>query len=450
MIGLLLGGSLAGLFALGVPIALALTLASALALQAQGIPLNAVVQRMFTALDSFPLAAIPFFILAGCLMERSGISLRLVAFARAMIGRRTGGLALVTVVAAMFFSAISGSSAATTAAIGTILIPAMVRHGYPRPFATSVQAASGELGVIIPPSIPMIIFALTAGVPVSIGDMFIAGIVPGLLIALSLMLTARLISQRSGFGETAVAAPPSAETGPAAPRKASGSDAGSVDRIASRREAFLQAALALLMPILVLGGIYGGVFTPTEAAMAAVGYAFVLGAFVYRSLTLSKLYAAFSDALIASVAILTIIAAANLFGWVLTINQIPGAVTAMFLAISDNPIVFLLMVNLLLLLIGMFLETGAAIIILAPTLTPVAMAFGIPPVHFGIVMIVNLAIGMTTPPLGVNLFVACQIAGLRVEKILRSMLPFYAALLLNLLLITYLPALSLTLPSLLR
>ena len=184
--------------------------------------------------------------------------------------------------------------------------------------------------------------------------------------------------------------------------------------------------------------------------MAAVGYALVLGVFIYRSLTLSQLYAAFSDALVASVAILMIIAAANLFGWVLTINQIPRAVTDVFLAISDNPIVFLLMVNLLLLLIGMFLETGAAIIILGPTLTPIAMAFGISPMHFGIIMIVNLAIGMTTPPLGVNLFVACQIAGLRVEQILRSMLPFYVALLVNLFLITYLPALTLTLPSLLR
>ena len=450
MIGMLLGGSLAGLFALGVPIALSLALASALALQAQGIPLNAVVQRMFTALDSFPLAAIPFFILAGCLMERSGISLRLVAFARAMIGRRTGGLALVTVVAAMFFSAISGSSAATTAAIGTILIPAMVRHGYPRPFATSVQASAGELGVIIPPSIPMIIFALTAGVPVSIGDMFIAGIVPGLLIAASLMLTARLVSQRAGYGETQSAGPSGAEPDAGAPKADAAADARSIDDIGSPRETFLRAGLALLMPVCVLGGIYGGVFTPTEAAMAAVGYAFVLGAFVYRSLTLPQLYAAFSDALVASVAILMIIAAANLFGWVLTINQIPRAVTEVFLAISDNPIVFLLMVNLLLLLIGMFLETGAAIIILGPTLTPIAMAFGISPVHFGIIMIVNLAIGMTTPPLGVNLFVACQIAGLRVEQILRSMLPFYVALLVNLFLITYLPALTLTLPGLLR
>jgi C4-dicarboxylate transporter DctM subunit len=429
---LLSAASLGILFLIGVPIALSLAISGAFVLGSQGIPMNAVVQRMITSLDSFPLAAIPFFILAGSLMEVSGISGRLIDFARSMVGRAIGGLGLVTVLAAMFFAAISGSSAATTAAIGTILIPAMVRHGYPRHFATSVQAASGELGVIIPPSIPMIIFCLTAGVPVSIGDLFVAGVVPGILIAGSLMLTMRTVSALRGYGQPA--------------GRGAAEEAPRLSRLAT----FRRAVLPLLMPLIVLGGIYGGIFTPTEAAIVAVFYALGLGGVVYRSLTVPVLYRAFSEALINTVAILLIISAANLFGWMLTINQIPRMVTEMFLAMSHEPWVFLLAVNILLLIVGCFMETGASIIILAPMLTPVAVSFGISPIHFGIVMIINLAIGMTTPPVGVNLFVACQIAGLRIDQILKSMIPFYLVLLADMAAITYLPWLSTGLPNLLR
>jgi C4-dicarboxylate transporter, DctM subunit len=401
-------------------------------MQSSGIPLQALVQRMFAGLDSFPLAAIPFFVLAGAVMEAAGISGRLINFAQALVGRARGGLGLVTVISAMFFAAISGSSAATTAAIGTILIPAMSVRGYPRPFATAVQASSGELGVIIPPSIPMIIFALTAGVPVSIGDLFMAGVVPGVMIGCSLMLTVYVISRvrgyglRGGAGKTALEEPP------------------------AKLEAFRAAALPLLMPVIILGGIYGGIFTPTEAAIVAVFYSLLLGLLVYRTLTAANLLAALQSSLLSTVAILLIIATASVFGWVLTANRIPDMIAQGFIALSDNPYVFLLLVNLLLLIVGMFLETGAAIIILAPILTPVALKLGIDPIHFGIIMIVNLAVGMTTPPVGVNLFVACQVAGLRIEQILKSMLPFYGVLLLDIIIITYLPQLSLGLPALLK
>jgi C4-dicarboxylate transporter DctM subunit len=419
------------LFTIGVPIAIALGMTSVVFMQGSGIPLQALVQRMFAGLDSFPLAAIPFFILAGAVMEAAGISGRLINFAQALVGRARGGLGLVTVISAMFFAAISGSSAATTAAIGSILIPAMAVRGYPRPFATAVQASSGELGVIIPPSIPMIIFALTAGVPVSIGDLFMAGVVPGIMIGCSLMLTVYVISRVRGYG-------------------LGGAGKTSLEEPPGKLEAFRAAALPLLMPMIILGGIYGGIFTPTEAAIVAVFYSLLLGLLVYRTLTAANLLAALQSSLLSTVAILLIISTASVFGWVLTANRIPDMIAQGFITLSDNPYIFLLLVNLLLLIVGMFLETGAAIIILAPILTPVALKLGIDPIHFGIIMIVNLAVGMTTPPVGVNLFVACQVAGLRIEQILKSMLPFYGILLLDIVIITYLPQLSLWLPALLK
>ncbi|MGL4560145.1 TRAP transporter large permease (plasmid) [Paracoccus versutus] len=420
-------------FTCAVPIAVTLGMVSAMAMYGSGIPLQAMIQRMFAALDSFPLTAIPFFILAGALMEVSGISTRLVNFAQSLVGRATGGLGLVAVLSAMFFAAISGSSAATTAAIGGILIPAMAARGYSRPFATSVQASSGELGVIIPPSIPMIIFALTAGVPVSIGDLFLAGILPGLLVAGGLMLTVYLVSKRKGYGR--------AKPG------ASGDGLGPQPGV---WESFKAAILPLMLPVLILGGIYGGVFTPTEAAAAAVCFALIIGVVVFRTITVEKLVMALRSSLLNTVVILLIISSASVFGWVLTANRIPELISQVFVSISDNPLVFLLLINLLLLLVGMFLETGAAITVLAPILTPVALKMGIDPIHFGILMIVNLAVGMTTPPVGVNLFVACQVAGLRIEHIIRSMLPFYLSLLICLAIITYLPGLSLWLPQLLK
>lgn len=429
--------SLLALFIIGIPVSFSMGFASILAMIQGEIPLQVVVQRVFSTLDSFPLMAIPFFILAGNLMEYSGISQRLINLANSMVGRVTGGLGIVTVLTAMFFASISGSSAATTAAIGSILIPAMVKRGFPKPFSTSVQAVSGEMGVIIPPSIPMIIFALTAGAAISIGDLFIAGIGPGILISGSLMLVIYVLSKKNGYGLQQL----SKEEQEAEAQLTSWS---------GRLQAFRQAILPLLMPVIILGGIYGGIFTPTEASAVAVGYAFVLGMFVYRTLNRKNIMEILRTSSLSTAIIMLIIGNAGLFGWVLTAEKVPDLVADWFVSVSDSPIVFLLLVNLLLLLAGMFLETGASIVIMAPILTPVAIQFGIDPIHFGIIMIVNLAVGMVTPPVGVNLFVACQIAGLRIEQILKSMLPFYLVLLIDILLITYLPQIALWLPAFLK
>lgn len=433
----ILFSSLLILFALGVPVAFSMGLASIFAMMDSGISLQVVIQRVFSSLDSFPLMAIPFFILAGNIMEYSGISQRLINLANSIVGRMTGGLGMVTVLTAMFFASISGSSAATTAAIGSILIPAMVKRGFPKPFSTSVQAVSGELGVIIPPSIPMIIFALSAGTAISIGDLFLAGIGPGLLISLSLMLVIYLVSKRNGYGQQVL----SAEEQEAEAKMLSWQ---------GRWDALRKAVLPLLMPVIILGGIYGGIFTPTEAAAVAVGYALVLGLFVYRTLNQTKIMEILRSSVLSTSVIMLIIGNAGLLGWVLTAEKVPSLVANWFVSISDSPIVFLLLVNLLLLLVGMFLETGASIVIIAPILTPVAMQFGIDPIHFGIIIIVNLAVGMVTPPIGVNLFVACQIAGLRIEQIMKSMLPFYLILIIDILLVTYLPQITLWLPSILK
>jgi C4-dicarboxylate transporter DctM subunit len=368
--------------------------------------------------------AIPFFILAGTLMEFGGISRRLVNFANALTGHLTGGLGFVTIVTAMFFAALSGSSAATTAAIGSILIPAMINRGYHRNFTGAVQAVSGELGVIIPPSIPMILYAVST--EQSVGEMFIAGIIPGLLIVVSLMITVFIISKKRGY----VAEPKVPFSG--------------------QVKALKEASLALLMPVIVLGGIYGGIFTPTEAAAVAVAYAFIVGVFVYKEIKWGSVIPLFGRAAITSSIIMFIIANAGLFGWILSRESVPQKVAEFFASISTSPIVFLLIVNALLLVVGMFFETGASIIILAPLLTPVAMSLGIDPIHFGVVMIVNLAIGMCTPPLGINLFISCQIAKIKLEDITKAILPFLFVLILDVLIISYFPSLSLWLTNLLE
>jgi C4-dicarboxylate transporter, DctM subunit len=406
------------LFALSVPIAVSIGLASAVALWWEGgTPLIVLVQRSFTSIDSFPLMAIPFFILAGTLMEFGGISKRLINLANAFTGHLPGGLAIVTVVTAMFFSAISGSSAATTAALGSMLIPGMIRRGYDAKFAGATQAVAGELGVIIPPSIPMILYGVTASV--SIGDLFMAGFVPGILIGFALIVTVYVISKKHNYVRE--------------PKKSA------KEIIQAIKESFL----ALLMPVIILGGIYGGIFTPTEAAGVAVGYAFIVGVMIYKEIKLKELAKIFTQSAVTTATIMFIISSAGLFGWIMTRANVPQMVAEFFINISDNPIIFLLLVNLFLIIVGMFMETNASIIILAPLLLPVATQLGIDPVHFGIIMIVNLALGMCTPPLGVNLFISSQIAKIRLDQISRGMLPYYGVLLVTLMLITFIPALSL-------
>ena len=376
-------------------------------------------KEMFSAIDKFPLAAIPFFILAGNLMETGGISRRLVNFAKSLVGGVQGGLPMTCVLTCMIFAAVSGSSVATTFAIGSILIPALIKHGYPVGYAAALQATSAELGVIIPPSIPMILLGVAA--EISIGELFIAGVVPGLLIGCALMLFVHLWCRFKGLG------------------KNDGDDRLGVGA------ATKDAGWALLMPVVILGGIYGGIFTPTEASVVAVFYALVVGLVVHRELQFKDLVRVLRKSVISSAVIMFIIANAGLFAFLITRAGIPDLIGTWLTSVLDSPAWFLLGVNAALFVIGMFIETSAAIIVLAPILVPVAVHFGIDPVHFGIIMVVNLALGMITPPFGVNLFAACTVAKISLDRIIGHLLPFVLVVIACLMLITYLPPITLAL-----
>jgi C4-dicarboxylate transporter, DctM subunit len=406
------------LFALSVPIAVSIGLASVVGIAGfTNLPLLLVAQQLFVSLDRYPLAAIPFFILAGNLMEVGGISTRLVDFAKSIVGGIQGGLACTCVLTCMIFAAVSGSSVATTFAIGAILIPAMVKHGYPAPFAAALQAASAELGVIIPPSIPMILYAVSA--EVSIGELFIAGIGPGILIAAALILFVYVWCRIKGLGKN--------------------------DREGqlSFTAALKRSALALLMPVVIIGGIYGGVFTPTEASVVAVFYALVVGLVFYREIRLADLAPILRKSVISSAIIMFIIANAGLFSFLINRAGVPVAVGEWLVQTIETGAGFLLAVNAFLFVLGMFVETSAAIIVLAPILAPVATHFGIDPIHFGLVMVVNLAMGMITPPFGVNLFAACQVARIPLDRIVAPLVPFVLVILTCLMIVTYVPEVSL-------
>ncbi|MGR6806925.1 TRAP transporter large permease [Sphaerotilus natans] len=379
-------------------------------------------KEMFTAIDKFPLAAIPFFILAGNLMETGGISRRLVDFAKSLVGGVQGGLPMTCVLTCMIFAAVSGSSVATTFAIGAVLIPALIKHGYPRPYAAALQASSAELGVIIPPSIPMILYGVSA--EVSIGELFIAGIGPGLLIGGALMLFVHLYCRYKGWGHN------------------------DGDGRLGVGKASLNAAWALLMPVIILGGIYGGIFTPTEASVVAVFYALIVGMLIHRELSFKDLMPVLRKSVISSAVIMFIIANAGLFAFIITRAGVPEAIGEWLSHVLQSPLWFLLGVNAALFVIGMFIETSAAIIVLAPILVPVAVHFGVDPVHFGTIMVVNLALGMITPPFGVNLFAACTVAKISLDQIVKHLIPFVLVIVGCLMLITYFPAISLALRDL--
>ncbi|WP_459618028.1 TRAP transporter large permease [Bordetella sp. 2513F-2] len=406
-------------FGLSVPVAVAIGLASLAGVSVAGLPWLVVAQQLYAALDKYPLVAVPFFILAGNLMQAGGISERMVDFAKSVVGGVQGGLACSCVLTCMIFAAVAGSSVATTFAVGAILIPAMVRHGYPAPFAASLQATAAELGVIIPPSIPMILYAVSTDT--STGELFIAGVLPGILIGLALMLYVWLYARRHGLGK---------EDG-----------AGRLPLWPSLRRAWL----ALMMPVIILGGIYGGVFTPTEASVVAVMYAVLVGMFVYRKLTLRELSATLKRSVVSTAVIMFVIANAGVFSFLLNRAGIPDALGNWVGQLFDDKLGFLLGVNAALFLIGMFIETSASVVVLAPLLLPVAVQFGVDPVHFGVIMVVNLALGMITPPFGVNLFAACAVARLPLEKLIRPLLPFVLVVVACLIVITYWPGLSLTL-----
>jgi tripartite ATP-independent transporter DctM subunit len=418
---LLVSMVLAFAFSVSIAVAIGGSAVLGLAIHSPGLLLLAP-KEMFTALDRFPLAAIPFFILAGNLMETGGISRRLVEFAKSLVGGVQGGLPMTCVLTCMIFAAVSGSSVATTFAIGAILIPALIQHGYPKPFAAALQASAAELGVVIPPSIPMILFGVAA--EVSIGELFIAGFGPGLLIGLAMMLFVHLYCRWRGWG------------------KQDGD--GRLGVLPATR----QAAWALLMPVVILGGIYGGVFTPTEASVVAVFYALLVGMGVHRELTLKALLPVLRKSVISSAVIMFIIANAGLFAYLITRAGVPDAIGLWLREVLQSPYWFLLGVNVALFVIGMFIETGAAIIVLAPILVPAARHFGVDPVHFGMIMVVNLALGMVTPPFGVNLFAACTVARISLNQIVRYLLPFVAVVVGCLMVITYVPWISLALRDL--
>lgn len=406
---------------LAIPVGFSLIIASVLTILFTDISLsmNLVTQVLITANDSFPLMAIPFFIYAGDIMGKGGISQRLFNVANTFVGHYRGGFAIAAIITSMFFAAISGSGPATVAAIGSIMIPEMVKRGYHKDFSTAVVAAAGTIGIIIPPSIPMVIFGVSANV--SIGDMFLAGIIPGILMGVALMIWAYIYARKHNFSRT---------------EKHSWN---------VRFSAIKKGSLALLMPVIILGGIYGGIFTPTEAAVVAVIYGFILAKFVYKSLSWKEFFVVTKNSAIQTGTIMIIVAAASIFGRILTLEQVPNTLGNIITTISENPVIFLIVVNLLLLVVGTFMETIAAVTILTPILFPIAMSMGIDPIHFGIIMIVNLSLGFITPPLGINLFVASSISNLKIEQIVKKIIPGFLALIIVLILVTYIPEIALIL-----
>jgi len=409
---------------LGFPIAFCLGITSTVALLASDFPLSLIAQRMFTGIDSFPLMAVPFFVLAGDLMNSGGTTERLIAFANVLVGRIRGGLAHTNIVTSMFFGGISGSAVADTSALGTILVPGMVQKGYDQPFSAAVTAASSTMGPIIPPSILMVIMGVTTGV--SIGGLFAAGLVPGLLLGVSMMVLSYVLAIKRDYPKDEVPF--------------------SLTRF---WKAFIKAFPALMAPAIILGGILGGIFTATEAAVVAVFYALFLGLLVYKELKVSDLVPILISSGTTTAVLLLVIAMANIFSWILTAQQIPQQIAQGILSITQNKFLVLLMVNLFLLFIGTFLEGGAAIIILAPTLMKIAQVIGVDPLHFGFVMVFNLVVGLLTPPLGVCLFVVCGVTDTPLPALIKAVVPFLILEIGILLLLTYFPSVIMVVPRLL-
>lgn len=418
-----------GLLFVGVPIAFVLGISATIYLMTvEALPLSAIPQRFFAGLDQFVLMSIPFFILSGALMNEAKLTERLVQFANHLVGRWRGGLAQVNVLTSMFFGGITGAATADVAAIGPILIPAMEKQGYPRDFATAVTVAGSLCGPLIPPSIPMLVYGVSSGT--SIGALFLAGATPGVAVGLALLALNRYLLRKMPATDT-----PLESTSWTVKRR---------DFIAS----FRLAVVALLMPIIIVGGVVGGVTTPTEASVVAVLYAAIVG-FTMRQLTFKVMWTMIGAAALMSATIMLIVAAANLLGWVLAFEQVPQAVASGFLALTDRPWVFLLLVVVLLLIVGLFLETSGSIIILTPVLFPAAQAYGFDPVHFGVVMVFGLVIGLMTPPVGLCLFIGSSIGNVTVMQLSRALIPFIAVIVVVYLFFVFVPIASLWLPNLL-
>lgn len=422
MIPALLFGVFLALIFLGIPIAFSLLLASsAVVLVQDNLNMMVVAQRFFASNDSFPFMAIPFFMLAGEVMTAGGASKRLVNLAAVFVGWITGGLAMVVTLTGMFFASLSGSSAATTAAIGGVLIPAMKEKGYDREFTAAIVAAAGTTGIVIPPSITMVVFGVAT--QTSITKLFVGGILPGILMGLSMMgVTYFRAKKRNYAGEQGKSAKENLAT-------------------------FAEGLWALLMPIIILGGIYGGVFTATESAVVAVLYGLIIGLFVYKELKLKDLPNVMLKALTGSAVVMIIMNAAGLFGWVLTSDMIPQKIAYAIAAFTTNKFLVMILVNIFLLFVGTFLNASAAVVILAPILLPILTSVGYDPVFVGVIMVVNMAIGCITPPVGVDLFVAQTISGVSIERITKAILPLLGILIVDLLILILFPQIVLFLPS---
>ena len=407
----------------GVPVAIALAGSSLLFILVDGVtPALVVAHRMINGIDSFPLLAVPFFILAGNLMNTAGITARIFNFALALVGWLRGGLGHVNVGASVIFAGMSGAAVADAGGLGAIEIKAMRDAGYDDDFAVGITAASSTIGPIIPPSLPMVIYGVVAGV--SIGQLFAAGFIPGLIMALSLMALVAIIAYRRGYSRD------------------------QAFRLSVLWRSFRRAFLSLLTPVIIVGGILSGAFTPTEAAVAACAYALFLGLFVYRTLTVRRFLRVSFDTIETTAVVLMVVGAAAVFAWVLTAQRVPEMVAGLLLATSDRPWVILLLINLILLIVGCFMETVAAITIMVPVLLPVAIEIGVDPVHFGVIMVLNLMLGLLTPPVGMVLYVLSRIANISFERAFVGTAPFLVPLVLVLMLITFVPQVALWLPTL--
>lgn len=423
MLAFILFGVFFVLLMLNIPIALSLGMASVCALLYDALPLAIIPNNIYAATSKFVLLAIPFFILAGNVMERAGISKQLIDFCRTLVGHRRSGMAEVCVIVSCFFAAISGSGPATVAALGLIIIPAMVNAGYDKAQTTALMSTTGAIGLIIPPSIAFVIFGSITGQ--SVGALFASGILPGLLMGILLLFTMQFISRKRDLKVMPKAT------------------------FAEQKTAFVKAIGGLLMPVIILGGIYGGIFTPTEAAAVAAVYGMVLG-LVTRNLKLADIMPILRDSVSQTAVVMFIVGTSSLFAWALTVTGVAQEASALLLSLSgDNPIIFLLIINIILLIAGCFIDANSAQYIIVPILFPVSQILGIDPIHLGCVIVMNLSIGLVTPPVGINLYVGCGISGVTLKQISKAVVPFVIASIITLLLTTYIPPLATFMPSIL-
>lgn len=408
--------------AVGIPIAYSLGISSLITVVQQGLPLMVIPQKLFAGMDSFPLLAIPFFMLSGDLMNGGGLNKRIIRVANAFLGNLPGSLPIITIVASAFFAAISGSAVATVAAIGGITIPAMKKQGYPDHYAAGIASSASIVGPIIPPSITLIVYG--ASLQLSISKLFLASAVPGLILSGSFILVAIYQAKKNNFpkeGKTDLK-----------------------EKITALKDGFW----ALMMPVIILGGIFSGLFTPTEAAVVSVVYALIIGLFVYKGFTIKDLPRILGEAAVSTATIMLILATSKILAWVITVIKLPVMVANAILGLTNSTFLIFMLINFILLIVGCLMEANAAIIILIPILVPIVTQLGMSPITFGVLMTVNLCLGLLTPPVGVCLLLGSQIAGSKFEKAVVSMLPFFIVGIIVLFLVTYVPALTLWLPGL--